>query len=328
MMGIYEIRNAATGEIYVGSTRCARQRFNQHRSQLRRGIHHNQKLQRSWNEWGEDQFIFELVVATSDTSSLSVLEQKRMDQLQEGHLNSMMVACRPPRPRSSILFDRDGRPTDKFPKAGDRHNSLTVISDEIIRHPSNGSVQTMCRCDCGSIGAYSTYYLVLHHTPKNCGCDRSHIGCPKHGATRSGRMTPEFKAWSRMRSWCTNPKDKVYDRYGGRGIKVCDRWLNDFAHFMDDMGPKPSIGHCLGRLDINGDFTPDNCEWSDMTKQNNRRRDTVMLTWNGETMSVCDWSRRTGISYKTIHRRLKMNWPIERTLSEPVLLGKNQHGAK
>lgn len=84
--------------------------------------------------------------------------------------------------------------------------------------------------------------------------------------------TPEYKAWFEMKRRCYNKNRKGYKNYGGRGIKVCDRWLESFENFYEDMGDRPSPNHSLDRIDVNGNYEPSNCKWSDRTEQNYNQR--------------------------------------------------------
>lgn len=94
-----------------------------------------------------------------------------------------------------------------------------------------------------------------------------------HGAARSYRQTLEYRSWIGMKERCSNPKNKCYASYGGRGIRVCDRWISDFSQFLADMGPKPSPKHSIDRIDNDGHYEPANCRWATTTQQvrNSRR---------------------------------------------------------
>lgn len=113
---------------------------------------------------------------------------------------------------------------------------------------------------------------------------------PRHGHGRRGRITPEYHTWKNMLTRCRNPRVSDYKHYGGRGIKVCDRWL-DFANFLADMGRRPP-GLTLNRINNNGNYEPGNCEWTTRKKQNNNRRirkdANRALIWGREAISV--WS--------------------------------------
>jgi len=89
----------------------------------------------------------------------------------------------------------------------------------------------------------------------------------KHGMSRS----PEYRAWQLMKNRCTNPRDKRWEHYGGRGIRVCERWATSFPTFFLDMGPRPSDKHSLDRIDVNLDYSPANCRWATQTQQQRNR---------------------------------------------------------
>jgi hypothetical protein len=115
--------------------------------------------------------------------------------------------------------------------------------------------------------------------------------------------------WSR----CTNPNVPGYPNYGGRGIKVSKRW-EQFENFIEDMGPRPS-GKRLGRIDIDGDYTPKNCRWMSLSESMNNRTDSTVLEYDGRQMSIADWARETGINPKTISARLRRGWSVADSLS-------------
>ena len=138
-----------------------------------------------------------------------------------------------------------------------------------------------------------------------------------HGHTRGRRHTPEYNSWSNMIQRCTNHKKWDYKHYGGRGIKVCDRWRK-FANFLADMGHKPSVKHTLERARNNGGYSPSNCLWVLQPKQANNKRNNRWLTYRGKTLTVAQWSRAIGLNMGTLHDRLRQGWSVERTLGSPA----------
>lgn len=133
---------------------------------------------------------------------------------------------------------------------------------------------------------------------------------PEHGAS----YTREYAAWSNMRARCENPNDKQWPRYGGRGIAVCARWAC-FQAFIADMGP--SNGLTIERKDVNGDYTPDNCEWATMKTQQNNKRNTRRVTINGQTKSLAQWCDHHGIRFGTAAARWSRGLRDERLFAPP-----------
>lgn len=134
----------------------------------------------------------------------------------------------------------------------------------------------------------------------------------KHGMS----FTPEYRAWRSMKERCLNTRHKAYSRYGGRGIAVCDRWL-EFEHFYTDMGDRTSPEHSLDRIDNDGGYEPGNCKWSTRIEQQFNRRSTKPITFMGETKVAREWGEAIGLHEDTIHQRIRHGWPLERALTEP-----------
>ena len=122
-----------------------------------------------------------------------------------------------------------------------------------------------------------------------------------------------------MKKRCYNPKTDSYRKYGGRGIKVCEQWVNSFQTFQSwalANGYDDSLS--IDRIDANGDYCPENCRWATPKQQTNNRRTTIMLTFNGETRPQSEWAEETGMAASTIAHRLKRGWSIERALTTPT----------
>jgi hypothetical protein len=130
----------------------------------------------------------------------------------------------------------------------------------------HGAVLWECSCECGRLVPVRSYCLTRGKT-RSCGCAR-HEQVTTHGMTN----TPEYNAWCMMRARCGNPKNNSYHNYGGRGIKVCERWASSFESFLADVGRKPSPKHSLDREENNGDYEPGNVRWSTRRTQTLNRR--------------------------------------------------------
>lgn len=130
--------------------------------------------------------------------------------------------------------------------------------------------------------------------------------------------------WAAMRKRCSNPLDPSFVNYGGRGIRVCDRW-EAFSAFLEDMAPRPT-GGLLDRIDNDGNYEPSNCRWATRTEQNSNRRNCIVVSLDGEEMTLKEACRRLGLKYRPIHKRITARgWDIERALSTPIGKG-NSHG--
>jgi hypothetical protein len=128
------------------------------------------------------------------------------------------------------------------------------------------------------------------------------------------KMYPrEESSYSNMLQRCYNPKACGFEYYGERGIKVCDRWRDNFYNFYQDMGPRPK-GTTLDRKNVNGDYEPRNCRWATYEEQANNKRDNTILTYNGISLNVTQWALKIGIKVNTLECRIIRNWPVEEAL--------------
>jgi len=157
---------------------------------------------------------------------------------------------------------------------GDRFNLWTVI-EELERVSNKRSFK--CICDCGKIKNVC-FQNIKSGKSKSCGCERIKelkLRNYKHGNNSRLNVSTEYTSWYSMKYRCLNTKSKDYKNYGGRGIKICDRWLNSFENFLQDMGERPE-GKTIDRIDVDGNYEPTNCRWADWnTQQNNRRNNKI-----------------------------------------------------
>jgi len=195
-----------------------------------------------------------------------------------------------------------------------RYGMLTVGSFA----GANAHRQAMwtARCDCGvQKNILST--SLLTGKSRSCGCSRV-----KHLKSR----TVEFRTWTAVKSRCSNHRLSGWHNYGGRGIRVCDRWLASFDNFLSDMGPRPDGASSIDRINNDGDYEPGNCRWATHGQQGFNRRTTRLIQHNSKVRSLSDWAARAGLSVQTLSRRLSRGWDMDRALTETPRLGRpGQH---
>jgi transposase len=151
--------------------------------------------------------------------------------------------------------------------------------------------------------------------------DRSQNNSPgKQGFQRTHglRKRPEYPIWNGMKQRCHNPNYKAFERYGARGIVVCQEWRDSFARFFEDMGPRPTPAHSIERIDNDGPYEPGNCRWATLDEQANNKRRTIKV--GGKT--ITEIAQETGLDKKTIRARFYQG-NTERILSPETLRRKD-----
>ena len=204
-------------------------------------------------------------------------------------------------------------------KAGERYGSWTVLPFAFHKPKFNQSYY-LCRCDCG----YESTVLVNNlRTGTAVRCRHcANKSRRKHGGVQNGPNTALYRIWNGMRARCQNPQHTSWERYGGRGIRVCERWL-DFANFLADMSPRPGPEYSLDRLDNDGNYEPSNVVWATKRQQGNNRGDCHFLEFEGESLTIAEWARRKGINPITLAARIYAGWEVERALTTPALATKS-----
>lgn len=129
---------------------------------------------------------------------------------------------------------------------------------------------------------------------------------------------PEYPIWCAMKRRCLSKASHAYKDYGGRGITVCERWQRSFADFLADMGPRPGPLVTLDRIDNDGNYEPGNCRWATRSEQARNRRSCIILEFNGERLTLVDWAERYGMERYQLEHRVRLGWPLERALAEPI----------
>lgn len=190
---------------------------------------------------------------------------------------------------------------------GQRFGRLVVL----FRVPKKGKQRWMCQCDCGQRKEVLGDSLRQERT-SSCGCfrlERLRAATVTHGHSKG---TLSYSTWANMIQRCDNPRSTDWQWYGGRGVKVCERW-KDFALFLEDMGERPP-GMTLDRVDVDGDYTPDNCRWASAVEQARNRRNSRLIEHEGETRTIAEWSELRSIPYHRLYQRIQRGWPAGRAL--------------
>lgn len=198
---------------------------------------------------------------------------------------------------------------------GQKFYRLTVV--QRMSDDKRGSSKWLCRCDCGEEKIILGYSLKNGNT-KSCGCLRREGNNKKHGHSTTIGSSKTYHSWQRIVQRCMNPNVKNYKDYGGRGIKVCKRWLK-FENFLQDMGEPPTQNHSIDRIKNDLGYCKSNCKWSTRKQQQRNRRNSRLITFNGKTQCIIEWSEKTGVLAITINARLKRGWSIEKALTTPVV---------
>lgn len=171
-----------------------------------------------------------------------------------------------------------------------------------------------CVCDCGRRHYPETGSLV-HKNVQSCGClsaDSTKRRFTTHGQTHSST----YASWESMKQRCCNVNHKHFHNYGGRGIRVCERWINSFEAFFEDMGERP-YGLTLERRNNNLGYGPENCMWATRKVQQNNTRASVFLEFQNRRLTLPQWSEITGIPRSALRHRLDRKWSVERILTQP-----------
>jgi hypothetical protein len=185
---------------------------------------------------------------------------------------------------------------------GQQIHRWTILQEAAPALSSNGRwrLRWLCRCVCGSEKVVLDQSLRLAlKSPvggsRSCGCLM--IECSfKHGHNRGQHPTAEYGAWLSAKKRCNNPKNSSFGRYGGRGIRMCERWSADFGAFLADMGRKPDPSLSLDRIDPDGDYCPGNCRWASIEVQSRNRAGIRWYEFEGQPALLGDIARFFGVS--------------------------------
>lgn len=201
-----------------------------------------------------------------------------------------------PAPARAILPAEKQSPANLVNMTGLTYGHFCVI--ERAGRTPRGLALWLCKCVCGNELAIEGAKLRSGHTT-SCGCMKG-----KANRTHGMRGTPTHNSWCAMKQRCNYPKNDQYADYGGRGIRVCDRWNKSFEAFLADMGERPE-GMTIERKDTNGNYEPGNCRWATMPEQQRNRRSTILVERGGITKCVKDWCDDLCLNVDRVYGRIR-----------------------
>lgn len=205
---------------------------------------------------------------------------------------------------------------------GNRFGRLVVVQFDHMHRRSTKHIDSMweCRCDCGAT-VVRRGSLLREGKTQSCGCLKIDRTIAQGHANRRHGMcgTPEYQAWFSMRRRCLSPSHPQWDRYGGRGIAVCDRWSYSFEAFYEDMGPRTSSRHSLDRIDNNRGYEPGNCRWALPKTQMRNRRGNRLINIDGVTKTLSEWCEDYGVRLPMVRQRILKGMSPKEALTRPSL---------
>lgn len=164
----------------------------------------------------------------------------------------------------------------------------------------------LCECDCGSVIELTSDAL---YATKSCGClvvDINRARFKDHIPSIKKKVEDEYRIFMAMKNRCYNINTKKYPIYGGRGIFVCEKWRNNYSEFLKDMGRRPSKNHSIDRIDVYGNYEPNNCRWATAEQQANNKTNSIYIEYLGKTLTITQWHKECGYkkSLRTFRRKL------------------------
>lgn len=210
---------------------------------------------------------------------------------------------------SSLKIKRGSRFKDL---TGKKFGFVTVLS-LAGKLKSTKEYSWLCECTCGR-HVLKTSGTLGYNKKVSCGCVALRIRRETH-QTHAKSGSAEYACWCGMKRRCLVPSVQKFKNYGGRGIKVCERWMNSFENFYADMGPRPSRRHSIERIDNNGHYHPDNCRWATQKEQTRNTCRTHYVTINNQTKCISDWAKIVGIEESSFRERVSKKWSGDKLLT-------------
>ena len=190
--------------------------------------------------------------------------------------------------------------------SGTRFGKLTAI--RVYDRTASGTIRWLCRCDCGNDKIVSKANLGIN--TNSCGCIRNTQGSMSHRHPLWGR-------WEKIIKRCHNPNDKDYKNYGGRGIYVEERWLS-FPNFLEDMGPSFQEGLTINRIDNNGPYSRENCEWATPEQQSKNKRSSRLIVTKYGRLTIADTAKLAGLPMSLLYQRINRGVDVDQLFDPPT----------
>jgi hypothetical protein len=201
---------------------------------------------------------------------------------------------------------------------GMKFGKLTVVNFSDVKKFSN--LCWLCKCDCGEEVIVRATYLKNGRST-SCGCLRGEFmknNAYLFNATHRDSKSVEYHTWHGIKERCYNQNSEQYCNYGGRGIDVSDEWLCSYEQFLQDMGRRPSKNHSIERINNDKGYSKDNCKWATTKEQANNKRNNHLITYNGETLNVTQWSEKLNLAYGSLLYRSNSGWTAEKIFNTPI----------
>lgn len=178
----------------------------------------------------------------------------------------------------------------------------------------------VCVCSCGAEHEVQAGNLSNGKSTRCRKCSTARGNRTTHGETKGDKVSTEYVVWHNMKRRCLDPSNERYADYGGRGITVCDRWM-EFSNFLADMGRRPE-GKSLNRIDNDKNYCKENCEWATNLVQANNARSNIVIEMNGQKHTIAEWCRILNRNRQTVYVRIFKGWDAVRALITPNRIGK------
>lgn len=205
-----------------------------------------------------------------------------------------------------------------FDYTGEKYGYLTVL--EFVKR-ENKKTYWKCKCDCGKEIIIPITYLTSGDT-KSCGCYRKKVSKNNSKIIHNMSKSKLYRTWIEMKRRCYNKNRESYKYYGERGIIVCNEWKNNFTNFYNwaiKNGYKDNL--TIDRIDVNGNYEPNNCRWATIKEQNNNMRTNHYIYYNDKRYTMSQFAEEYNIPYYIVKNRIRNNWSINKILNTPIKTG-------